>query len=77
MERLAGKVYNAVNARAKEETERISRVSARRLVDEYGAHLVEEALKIMARRREIARPAGWLIVFVRSTAKGRAHGWIS
>jgi hypothetical protein len=41
---------------------------ARRLVDEYGQTLVDDALKVMRQRDNIRNQAGFLIVFLRSEA---------
>jgi hypothetical protein len=76
LESLAGQVVEQVNQRAATPPQRISRASARRLVDEYGPARVERALKVMGRRRNVTHPAGWITVFLRSEVKARAQDWI-
>jgi len=66
---LAKRLYQAVWDRAVNEKSRLSEVNARRLVDEYGEQLVKRVLGILTYRQNIHNPAGFVTVWLRSTAK--------
>ncbi len=68
-EALAQRVYTVVNGRASEAKHRLSLVSARRLIDDFGAARVERALNALRGRRDVRQPAGWLRVWLRSEAR--------
>ncbi len=72
-ERLAQRVYTVVNARTSEAKHKLSLVTARKWVDEYGAALVGRALDALQGRRDVQQPAGWLKVWLRSGAKKSVH----
>jgi hypothetical protein len=69
LEHWAMKVYREVNAKTGNDAEKLSMVTARRLLDRYGEALVREALAVMEQRRGVVKPAGWLCTWLRSTAK--------
>ncbi len=69
-ERLAQRLYQAIWDRAKEEQTRLSLSNARRLVDNYSESLIHRALGVLKYRTHINNPAGFIIVWLRSTAKG-------
>jgi hypothetical protein len=70
---MAQRVYEALNRLAQEAAQRVSMVNARQWVDEYGAETVERALKLLQRRRNVNRPAGFLKTVLHSIAKEQAR----
>ncbi len=64
-ERLAGQVYQRVNARCTP-AQRLSRANARRLVDTYDRKLIRRALEVIESRQNIHNPAGFLHKYLRS-----------
>lgn len=69
-EYLATRLYQAVWDRATGEQSRFSQPNARRLVDEYGETLIRRGLGVLKYRQNINNPAGFMVVWLRSTAKG-------
>jgi hypothetical protein len=69
LERLAQRISDQVRGICADPGKQMSLATARRLVDEYGAQLVEQILRLMAQRHNISSPAGFLITVLRSTAK--------
>jgi len=72
LERLAAQVYDRVNRRSPDPALHIGMAAARKLVSQYPRTLIEEALRLMETRRNIERPAGFLIIVLRSEAKREA-----
>ncbi|MBT5955925.1 MAG: bifunctional DNA primase/polymerase [Candidatus Marinimicrobia bacterium] len=68
-EYLATRLYQAVWDRATGEQSRLSQPNARRLVDEYGETLIRRALGVLKYRQNINNPAGFMVIWLRSTAK--------
>lgn len=68
-EALAKRLYRAVWDRAVNEKSRLSKVNARQLVETYGETLIKRALGVLKYRQNINNPAGFIIVWLRSTAK--------
>lgn len=68
-EALAKRLYRAVWDRAVNEKSRLSQVNARQLVETYGEALIKRALGVLKYRQNINNPAGFVVVWLRSTAK--------
>jgi len=68
-ESLAQRLYQAIWDRASSEKSRLSLANARRLIDQYSEKLIHRALGILKYRQNISNPAGFIIVWLRSTAK--------
>ena len=69
-EHLAQKLYRVVWNSATEEKARISQANARRLVEQYGSRLVQQAITTLDKRQNITNPAGFVHVWLRSTFAG-------
>ena len=69
-EYLATRLYQAISEKATQEKSRLSQANARKLVDEYGETLIRRGLGVLKHRQNIKNPAGFMIVWLRSTAKG-------
>ena len=65
---LAQCLYQAVWDRAITEKSRLSKINARQLVEKYGEALIKRALGVLKYRKNISNPAGFIIVWLRSTA---------
>lgn len=68
-EALAKRLYRAVWDCAVNEKSRLSQVNARQLVDTYGEVLIKRVLGVLKYRQNINNPAGFVVVWLRSTAK--------
>jgi hypothetical protein len=68
-EALAQRVYTIINARTGDRQHHISQATARRCVVSYGVKGVESALRLLLSRRNIEKPAGFLISVLRSESK--------
>ncbi len=69
-EHLAQKLYRVVWNSATEEKTRISQANARRLVEQYGSRLIQQAITTLDKRQNITNPAGFVHVWLRSTFAG-------
>lgn len=70
LERLANRIHQWTVLRCSPDTAgKISLPNARRLVELYEMRLLEYALLVLGRRKNIRNPAGFLRVFLRSTAR--------
>ncbi|MEO8612978.1 MAG: hypothetical protein ABI690_34110, partial [Chloroflexota bacterium] len=65
-EQMAQKIYSQMRQNARDTKGYISRTAARRLVITYGVHLVEQALAVIAQRKNIDNPTGFLMIWLRS-----------
>jgi len=68
-EALAKRLYQAIWERATTEKSRLSLVNARKLIDKYSEKLIHRALGLLKYRKNINNPAGFIIVWLRSTNK--------
>jgi len=68
-ESLAKRLYQAIWDRATSEKSRLSLANARRLINQYSEKLIHRALGVLKYRQTISNPAGFIIVWLRSTAK--------
>jgi len=66
----------ALNNLSKDPSHKLSQANARKWVHCYGASLILEGLGVVHNRRGIENPAGFLMVWLRSTAKERALQWL-
>jgi hypothetical protein len=66
---LAVRVYETLNSRTSDLARHISRVAARRLVATYSAQAIDAALRLLAKRHNIDRPAGFFVTILRSESK--------
>lgn len=69
-EKIAQRLYQVIWDKATNEKSRISIANARRLIDEYDRSLIYRGLSILKSRKRINNPAGFIIVWLRSTVKG-------
>jgi hypothetical protein len=69
LEKLAGWVYERVNARSTDAALHISMVVARKLVSRYNRAGIEKAMRLMEARHNITKPAGFFITVLRADAK--------
>lgn len=68
-EALAQRLYQTVWDRATSEKSRLSLNNARQLIDKYSERLIHRGLDVLKHRKNISNPAGFIIVWLRSTAK--------
>ena len=68
-EHLAQKTYTQMNQRSNDAKMRISQAMARRLVATYGTQLVGQGLAVIAQRKHIVNPTGFLVVWLRSETR--------
>ncbi len=68
-EALAQRAYNFINGLTSDPGQRISQATARRCVLTYGAQAVERVLRLVMRRRNLHKPAGFFVTALRSEAK--------
>lgn len=68
-ETLAKRLYQAIWDRATSEKSRLSLANARKLIDQYSEKLIHRALGLLKYRQNIDNPAGFIIVWLRSTSK--------
>lgn len=66
---LAECLYKAVWDRATNEKSRLSKVNARKLVETYGDQLIRRVLGVLKYRSHVYNPAGFVTMWLRSTAK--------
>jgi hypothetical protein len=66
---IAKRLYREVMARAKGDKDSFSLVNARRVVDIYDIKLVQKALYVLGKRSNVRNVAGFVVTFLRSTAK--------
>lgn len=69
-ETLSQRLYQAVWNQATEDSTRLSLINARHLVDTYSEALIHRVLGVLKYRQTINNPAGFVVVWLRSTAKG-------
>lgn len=65
----AQKLYETIWERAEGENSRLSKENARRAIDQYGVNLVTRVLQVLCQRKNIHNPAGFVVTWLRSTAK--------
>jgi hypothetical protein len=69
LENLAGRIYERVNGLCADPALHISMAVSRKLVSRYNRASIEKALRLLAARRDIAKPAGFFVTVLRSEAK--------
>jgi hypothetical protein len=68
-EACAIRVYNKLNENISDPANHISQTTARRLVHTYGEQALNHALGLLAKRRNVTRPVGFIITVLKSEAK--------
>ncbi|MBZ0294313.1 MAG: hypothetical protein K8L99_17245, partial [Anaerolineae bacterium] len=68
-EYMAQKLYAQMREKSTDAKGLISRAAARRLVTTYGMYLVGQGLAVIARRKNITNPTGFLITWLRSESR--------
>lgn len=76
-ETAAQNLAAALNRLSNQSKHKLSQANARKWVHCYGKNLIHEGLGVVHNRRSIENPVGFLMVWLRSTARERSMPWIS
>lgn len=68
-EQLAIRLQKAINDRTTDKAHRITRESARRLVDRYSEFAINDALRLMDSRKNITKPVGFISTVLRASRR--------
>lgn len=68
-EALAIRLQKAINDRTTDKAHRITRESARRLVDRYSEFAINDALRLMDSRKNITKPVGFISTVLRASLR--------